>query len=61
MRTLISELAEELLEAEKTNQPVSPITERHAALSVADSYHIQLEIVKRKLEEGKKLLVKKLV
>lgn len=53
MRTLISELAEELLEAEKTNQPISPITERHAALSVADSYHIQLEIVKRKLEEGK--------
>ncbi|AQU75027.1 2-keto-4-pentenoate hydratase [Priestia megaterium] len=59
MRTLISELAEELLEAEKTNQPISPITERHAALSVADSYHIQLEIVKRKLEEGKKIIGKK--
>ena len=58
MRTLIRELAEELLEAEKTNQPISPITERHASLSVADSYHIQLEIVKRKLEEGKKIIGK---
>lgn len=59
MQTLIEKLAEELLEAERTNQPIAPITERYDTLSVVDSYHIQLEVVKRRLAEGRTIIGKK--
>ncbi|WP_076371634.1 2-keto-4-pentenoate hydratase [Peribacillus simplex] len=59
MQTLIEKLAEELLEAERAIKPISPITDRHDTLSVVDSYHVQLEVVKRKLAEGRSIIGKK--
>lgn len=59
MQVVIKKLADELMQAEKLCQSVSPITERHPELSVVDSYAIQLEVVERKRKEGKKVIGKK--
>jgi len=53
------QFATELLEAETTCQGVAPLTERDDSLTVEDAYQIQLEIVKLKLAEGKKVIGKK--
>ncbi|MEK5389955.1 2-keto-4-pentenoate hydratase [Margalitia sp. FSL K6-0131] len=59
MSALIEQLAGELLEAERKRKPVAPITERFDTLTVVDSYHIQLEMVKRRLQEGQTIIGKK--
>lgn len=59
MSTKIESYASELLEAEKTCKGISPLTERDSSLTVEDAYHIQLEMVKQKLAEGKKIIGKK--
>ena len=59
MSALIEQLAVELLEAERKRIPVAPITKRFDTLTVVDSYHIQLEMVKRRLQEGQTIIGKK--
>ena len=54
-----SQFASELLEAEKTLQGLQPLTDRDKSLTVEDAYQIQLEIVRCKLAEGKKIIGKK--
>ncbi|QTD39441.1 2-keto-4-pentenoate hydratase [Sporosarcina sp. Te-1] len=51
--------AEELLEAEASCVGVAPLTERNPSLTVADAYEIQLEMVKLKLANGKRVIGKK--
>lgn len=53
------QFATELLEAKKSRQGIAPLTERDHNLTVEDAYRIQLEIVKLKLAEGKKVVGKK--
>lgn len=59
MKLSIQVLAEELIEAEKSKQPIAPISERFADLSVSDAYQIQLEIMKQKLADGRRVIGKK--
>ena len=51
--------ATELLEAEESRQGLLPLTDRDKSLTVEDAYQIQLEMVKIKLAEGKKIIGKK--
>ncbi len=53
------QFAKELLEAEESRQGVAPLTERDQSLTVEDAYNIQLETVKMKLADGKKVIGKK--
>ncbi|MFC5589715.1 2-keto-4-pentenoate hydratase [Sporosarcina soli] len=53
------DFANELLEAEETRKPVDPLTSRDPGLTVEDAYGIQLEIAKRKVEQGKTIIGKK--
>src|SRR5699024_9638760 len=55
----IHQFASELFEAEKKTKGIQPLTERNASLTVEDAYHIQLKIMEMKLEEGKKVIGKK--
>ncbi|MGG1661964.1 2-keto-4-pentenoate hydratase [Brevibacillus sp. NRS-1366] len=59
MKLSIQVLAEELMEAEKNKRPIAPISERFADMSVSDAYHIQLEIMKQKLADGRVVIGKK--
>ncbi|RSD29019.1 2-keto-4-pentenoate hydratase [Mesobacillus subterraneus] len=59
MRATIEKIAETLLEAEKSKNAVQPITKQYENLDVSDAYHIQLEVLKRKLSEGRTVIGKK--
>ncbi|MGF9965795.1 2-keto-4-pentenoate hydratase [Bacillus rhizoplanae] len=59
MRSLIEKLADELIQAERTCEPISAFTECYTDLSVRDSYEIQLEVVNRKIQEGRTIIGKK--
>lgn len=58
--SLIKSLALELLRAEDEAKPVEPISERYPEITVEDAYRIQLEIVRRKIERGEKIVGKKI-
>jgi len=51
--------ARELFEAEETTSEIKPLTERDENLDVKDAYQIQLETVKLKTNQGKKIIGKK--
>lgn len=59
MSIKILNYARELLEAEETTSEIRPFTERDKNLNVKDAYQIQLETVKLKEEQGKKIIGKK--
>ncbi|VEF46801.1 2-keto-4-pentenoate hydratase [Bacillus freudenreichii] len=59
MTTTLADYAKELLNAEETRKEVSPLTERDPSLTVEDAYQIQLETVKLKTEQGKRVIGKK--
>ena len=59
MTLKIMEFATELLEAEKSRLAILPVSERDQSVTVEDAYEIQLEMVKRKLAEGRKVIGKK--
>lgn len=56
----IKEVAAQLLEAEKTQQTIPPLTTTHPGLTVDEAYYIQLEQVRRKLENGAVIVGKKI-
>lgn len=51
--------AQELIQAEETKEAIKAFTDRDLNLTVRDAYEIQLEIVKIKEEQGKKVIGKK--
>ena len=59
-RATIEQLAEELLQAERTRVPVAPLTERFPDLSVADAYAIQLALIDHKIAAGARVVGKKI-
>src|SRR6185369_15488858 len=59
-RATIAQLADELLEAERTRVPVAPLTERHPDLSIADAYAVQLALIGRKTAAGARVVGKKI-
>ncbi|MGV2939173.1 2-keto-4-pentenoate hydratase [Mesobacillus sp. LC4] len=59
MNATIEKIAETLIEAEKSKNPISPLAAQFEDLNVTDAYNIQLEVLKRKLEEGRTVIGKK--
>lgn len=59
MNNVIERIADTLLEAERSRQAVAPLTGQYDDLTVADAYNVQLEVLKRKLSEGRSVIGKK--
>lgn len=56
----IREYAALLSDAEKTGVGTNPLTTLDPSLSVTEAYHIQLENIQMKVEQGKKIIGKKI-
>lgn len=56
----IVEIAHQLLEAEKTKQPIPPLTDTYKQITVEDAYHVQLEQIKEKTANGSQIVGKKI-
>ena len=50
--SVISALADELAEAERTAVPVEPLTDRHPDLVIEDAYAVQSRTIARRVEAG---------
>lgn len=59
MNVLIDKIADQLISAGRTKHPISPLTQDYPELTVKDAYMIQLEIMNRKVLEGRKVIGKK--
>ena len=53
-------LADALYRAEIERTPIAPLTEIHPDLTVEDAYAIQLQVVDRKLKEGRRVVGRKI-
>lgn len=59
MNNVIDQIADTLLDAERSKQAVPPLTQQYTELNVTDAYNVQLEVLKRKLSEGRTVIGKK--
>ncbi len=59
-RATIEQLANELLDAERTRIAIGPLTERYPAMDVRDAYAIQLAIIAKKTAAGARVVGKKI-
>ena len=59
MNASIENIADTLLEAEKSKNAVPPLTAQYTDLNVTDAYNVQLEVLKRKLSQGRTVIGKK--
>ena len=57
--TLHQELADELWQADRTAQPVAPLTDRHPDLELADAYAIQTINIDRRVAAGQRVIGRK--
>src|SRR5690242_9933213 len=49
-------LAADLADAERTREPISPLTERHPDIDVVDAYEIQLINIRSKVAAGARVI-----
>lgn len=56
----IEEFAKLLAEAESTRVGISPLTSIDSELKVKEAYYVQLENIKKKVEQGQKIIGKKI-
>ncbi|MBS8263987.1 2-keto-4-pentenoate hydratase [Mesobacillus boroniphilus] len=59
MNATIENIADTLLEAEKSKSAIPPLTAQYENLNVTDAYNVQLEVLKRKLSQGRTVIGKK--
>lgn len=57
--TLHQELAGELWEADRTAKPVAPLSDRHPDLAIDDAYAIQTINIDRRVEQGQRMIGRK--
>lgn len=57
---LHEEIAQQLMDAEKTKVPIRPLTETYPDISVEDAYRIQLAAIERKTRNGAWIVGKKI-
>ncbi len=57
---LVQEVVSQLLEAEKTKQTMRPLTETYPTITLNEAYQIQLEMIRRKVDEGSIVIGKKI-
>lgn len=55
----IQEIAHQLLRAEETRQPISPLTSSYPDLALADAYQIQIQNIQAKQARGARIIGKK--
>ena len=56
----VQEAAARLLEAERSKQAIPPLTETYPGITVDEAYHTQLEIIRRRVEDGAIVVGKKI-
>ncbi|MFE4896001.1 2-keto-4-pentenoate hydratase [Peribacillus butanolivorans] len=59
MSLILEELADILIEAERSKQPLDPLTQQYPELSVTDAYQIQIKVMEKKRTEGRWVIGKK--
>ena len=60
MTSNVREFAKTLAEAESTRVGIGPLTSVDSELTVKDAYYVQLENIKKKVEQGQKIVGKKI-
>lgn len=56
----ITQLGDELYEALAAGKTVSPLTSRGFEISIEDAYHIQQQMLARRIAKGEKVVGKKI-
>jgi 2-oxopent-4-enoate/cis-2-oxohex-4-enoate hydratase len=56
----IASLGDELFEALRGRRTVSPLTARHPAITIDDAYHISLHMLRRREQQGERVIGKKI-
>ncbi len=56
----VQELASYLIDAEKNQKPIQPLTELKSDLTLEEAYEIQLQVVKEKVSKGIQIVGKKI-
>lgn len=56
----VQEAATRLLEAEKAKNVIQPLTETYPGITVDEAYHTQLELIRRKVDDGAIIVGKKI-
>ncbi|USK36792.1 fumarylacetoacetate hydrolase family protein (plasmid) [Bacillus sp. F19] len=56
---LLRSVVYDLIEAEKSQKAIAPLTQQYSALNVEDAYQIQLEVIEKKINDGHKVIGKK--
>ncbi|MED3624714.1 2-keto-4-pentenoate hydratase [Neobacillus thermocopriae] len=59
MNLQLEKIADNLFMAERNRKPIAPLTQMYPELSVKDAYMVQLEVMSRKVSEGRKVIGKK--
>ncbi|WP_148359045.1 2-keto-4-pentenoate hydratase [Peribacillus simplex] len=59
MSLILEALADKLIEAERSKQPLDPLTQQYPELSVTDAYQIQIKVMEKKRTEGRWVIGKK--
>jgi len=59
-KKLITQLGDELYEALVSRQVVDPITSRHPEITIEDAYHVQEQMIARRLKAGERVVGKKI-
>jgi len=59
-KNLITQVGDELYGALMSRQVLEPLTNRHADITIEDAYHIQQRMIARRLEQGEKVVGKKI-
>jgi 2-oxopent-4-enoate/cis-2-oxohex-4-enoate hydratase len=57
---IIQRFGDELYQSLIDREPIAPLTERDASISVDDAYRIQLRMIRRRLHEGETVIGKKI-
>ncbi len=56
----IQELGDELFAALRGREMIAPLTEREPEISIEDAYHVSLRMVQRRVDDGEKIIGKKI-
>ncbi len=56
----IQELGDELFTALRGREMIAPLTEREPEITIEDAYHVSLRMVQRRVDDGEKIIGKKI-
>lgn len=59
-KQLITQLGDELYSALTTRQVIDPLTSRYENITIEDAYHIQQQMISRRIQKGERVIGKKI-